>query len=832
MIVRIFFIFTIIQYLLNNCFAASGLIWDKREQNFVQLYSIPKYAALHAEKLAKNRLTTELYRFDRKPIRVTYYEAYHIAMFYENNTRITGILGDLWTTLSDYLNFTLIPVKCSTVSFGKLLPNGSYDGIMGMFQRNETDVILRTGQFKFHKNDLAYTMPIYRTGYSLLIRPKWYYDNLWLISMFSPNTWYFIISLFVILSIFGYIAQKIPTIYSKEYKNNVNFNLSDHIFHTFAVMCSQGYLPKEFFDKFKILSYSKNIFSWLIFLTFSSNLIYQMTNRKVIPPFNNITDLLHKTDYIIVSFLGSMVHEEFENRIQLHINDNPKLSNRIKYVATNVEMYQKICEAKDKYAIFEVYDMFVVTGRYACTLIPVGKFYFKTWIAFGMQKYLPYKRTIDVAIIKMQEIGLVDRLKDSWLFIKLDNKITNEYKKIDLNQIYVIFCILSIGFVASILVLAIEHLVFYYERKIVTKKKRIRRKVSYYLNSREEESIVTFSENDTKISGIAGEIWNLLAESLNFTLKPIRSDIKSVGGFSYDEKGVVTYQGLLGLLQENKTDVVPKVGMYSRRLAAATFTPAFWTTPHRLFVRIDPEYDSSWAIYLFDWNVWYLIAATYFSLTICGYISQLVFSRYFVIKQKADFFDHCFYNFAMLCKQGCIPDEFKGRSRIIELSLSLFCTIIHIAFSVLVFNYMTTKIAEVPSFNDLESLKNTTNYSVVIVNGSVPYLAFKLTNKDLEDLWKIDRLLIVETDDEIVIKLLEVGLISRMLKQIEANIKIELEVQQPSPIEMLQVSDFFFIPCVAVGLASIILVIENVVFFWNQRKSRLNFKNKIERFKR
>ncbi|XP_043492135.1 uncharacterized protein LOC122517678 [Polistes fuscatus] len=397
-------------------------------------------------------------------------------MFYENDTKITGLAGDLWTTLSDYLNFTLIPVKCPTISFGKLLPNGSYDGIMGMLQRNETDVILRSGQYKFHKNNMAFTMPIYRTGYNLLIRPKFYYDDMWLISMFSPNTWYFIISLFVILSLFGFLAQKIPTINSKEYKNNVNFNLSDHIFHTFAIMCSQGYLPKDFFDKFKILSYSKNIFSWLIFLTFSSNLIYQMTNRKVIPPFYNITDLFRKTDYIIIGFLGSMVHEEFETRMKQQIKDNPKWNNRVQYVAENRDLFTKVCETGDKFAIFEVQDMYVVASRYICTLIPIGKLYFPTWITFGIQKYLPYKRTIDVAIIKMQEVGLVDRLKDSWLFIKLDNKMNNEFQKIDLNQIYVIFSILSIGFITSFVVLAIEHLIFYYESKKGTSKKCVRRK--------------------------------------------------------------------------------------------------------------------------------------------------------------------------------------------------------------------------------------------------------------------------------------------------------------------------------------------------------------------
>ncbi|XP_014602644.1 PREDICTED: uncharacterized protein LOC106786114 [Polistes canadensis] len=230
----------------------------------------------------------------------------------------------------------------------------------------------------------------------------------------------------------------------------------------------------------------------------------------------------------------------------------------------------------------------------------------------------------------------------------------------------------------------------------------------------------------------------------------------------------------------------------------------------------------------------------------------------------------------MLCKQGCIPEEFEGRSRIIELSLSMFCTIMHIAFSVLIFAYMTMKIIDLPTFDDLVSLKNETNYNIVIVNGSVPYISFKINNVVLKELWKSNRLLIVETDEEMyekacfnnyvmffaedvhntkedyicqlkpvgqiyyetwvasgiskkfkykrtidmgVIKLLEIGLINRLKKRVEANRKKHLDWKQPNPIEMEQVSKFFLIPCFAAALASIIFVIENLVFVWNQRKS-------------
>lgn len=55
-------------------------------------------------------------------------------------------------------------MKSNSNTFGELSKDGTYDGIMGIFKRNETDIILRTGLYKFRKKDMDYTIPIYRTG--------------------------------------------------------------------------------------------------------------------------------------------------------------------------------------------------------------------------------------------------------------------------------------------------------------------------------------------------------------------------------------------------------------------------------------------------------------------------------------------------------------------------------------------------------------------------------------------------------------------------------------------------------------------------------------------
>ncbi|KAK2577946.1 hypothetical protein KPH14_012255 [Odynerus spinipes] len=473
MIVRASLILTIFQCNFGNDIATGGLIWSKYQQNFVQLYTIPRFAALMSEAQARYR-SFEFYNMHKESVRASYNEVSHVASFYDNDTKATGVSGELWILLADYLNFTLIPMKSKEGMFGKRLENGSYSGLIGTMKRNESEVILRTGLYRFRMRDLDYSTPIYKTRYHLITRPEWHYDNEWIITMFSKKSWCLIISLFVVLSMLGYFLQKIPDKNSKRKESSPDFNLSDHIFHTFAIMCSQGYLPTNYHKKFKILSISKSIFSWLVFLTFSAHLIYRMTNKRVVPPFEDIESLFEDTDYTILAFRGSMIFESFELKMRRMIAANPDLKDRVMFMNTREDMYRKVCYSKRKYAIFEVQDTFMAVSRFVCELLPVGRSYYRTWITFGIRKDLPYKRAIDIAIIKMHEVGLVDGLRDRWLLTKLENRKRSVFKMIDFNQVYMLFYILTVGLFVSFIVLGIEHIVFFYESKSAAEKKSIK----------------------------------------------------------------------------------------------------------------------------------------------------------------------------------------------------------------------------------------------------------------------------------------------------------------------------------------------------------------------
>ncbi|EFN71204.1 hypothetical protein EAG_13507 [Camponotus floridanus] len=138
-------------------------LWMNR-QEFVQLSSIPQFTALQKENLAKRR-AIKIRDMKNEIVRAVYYEEKNMIMFYDNDTKVDGICGNLWYLLADYLNFTFIPMKTTNRDFGEKLNNGSYTGVIGMVTRNEAQAIMRSGYFISSMDALDYTMVLWKSQF-------------------------------------------------------------------------------------------------------------------------------------------------------------------------------------------------------------------------------------------------------------------------------------------------------------------------------------------------------------------------------------------------------------------------------------------------------------------------------------------------------------------------------------------------------------------------------------------------------------------------------------------------------------------------------------------
>lgn len=79
----------------------------------------------------------------------------------------------------------------------------------------------------------------------------------------------------------------------------------------------------------------------------------------------------------------------------------------------------------------------------------------------------------------------------------------------------------------------------------------------------------------------------------------------------------------------------------------------------------------------------------------------------------------------MYIYKGYIPEFLNRRSRILEVTLGFFCSLIYIAFGAVLFIYITKNVY-IPPFHSFTSLIANTKYSVVSLKGSTGAMTFKV----------------------------------------------------------------------------------------------------------
>lgn len=143
--------------------------------------------------------------------------------------------------------------------------------------------------------------------------PKRKSDTNWIFNMFERKVWFAILISFLLLSVVGYLTQNISIKVTGD--NERRHNLHDHLFYTFATLCSQGSIPDTLDRRCKIFGLSKKVFAWLLLIVLSSHVISHMTNVKLQPPFDDLESLLNKSSYNITMHVNAIFTREYEVKI-------------------------------------------------------------------------------------------------------------------------------------------------------------------------------------------------------------------------------------------------------------------------------------------------------------------------------------------------------------------------------------------------------------------------------------------------------------------------------------------------------------------------------------
>ncbi|KYQ48341.1 hypothetical protein ALC60_12669 [Trachymyrmex zeteki] len=372
----------------------NGVIWSKTQKTFVPISSVPMFAMIQQERLKQSR-ALEIHNFQLQNLTVTSFQESHFFEFYDNDTKVTGLCGQLWILLSEKLNFTLQAVKSNEISVGVVRNQNDLHiaGLLGTLLRNETIAIPKVEMHDVRLAATDFTIPLWMNSQRSYIRHEVIHDSTWMAEVFSWKIWCFILVMHLLISVCSFWSQ---TVHLRIKNNCRRSTFSDHIFYNFGMICNQNQIPNILNGRSRIIELSLGLFCSILYMSYGALLFVYIAKRiNIIAPFYDLTSLLTNTEYKIVSLEGSTADlANADISIRVRTAECPR---RLIIVPTVEKMFELACmKDNGKYTIFQGEDDYKVRSQIGCHMIPVGKSYYRIWVASGIVKNFKYKRTIDL----------------------------------------------------------------------------------------------------------------------------------------------------------------------------------------------------------------------------------------------------------------------------------------------------------------------------------------------------------------------------------------------------------------------------------------------------
>ncbi|XP_024889039.1 uncharacterized protein LOC112465632 [Temnothorax curvispinosus] len=330
--------------------------------------------------------------------------------------------------------------------------------------RNETIAIPKIEINNFRHQAADFTMPLWMNSHRLYIQNEIVHDSTWMARVFSWKIWCCILVMCLLLSVCSFWSQ---IILARIGNNCRRSTISDHIFYTFGMICNQSNIPDVLVGRSRILEASLGLFCSILSMAFGALLYIYIAKRiNVIPPFNNLESLLTDTSYDVVTLKGTT------GNIALQVSTKEpyilvRTAERVVVAPTDEEMFKLACiQGKRKYTVFLGENEYKAKGKFGCEVIPVGQSYLKMWVASGIAKNFKYKRTIDLGILRLKEVGLWSVLIDRWWTEESEHRYNAKVKTIKIEQVSLIILIMCCGMITSFIILLIEKIVYAYQRRL------------------------------------------------------------------------------------------------------------------------------------------------------------------------------------------------------------------------------------------------------------------------------------------------------------------------------------------------------------------------------
>ncbi|KAF2904860.1 hypothetical protein ILUMI_01331 [Ignelater luminosus] len=247
------------------------------------------------------------------------------------------------------------------------------------------------------------------------------------------------------------------------------WDLGNSLWLTMGSIMTQGcdILPKGISSRMAVALWW--FFSLLMTSSYTANLAAYLSKERMGPQINDLDDLLIQNKIKFGTMLNGTTYQFFrKSNYTKYQQAWLKMSNfkPSTFVNTNGEGVRKVLNKNQDYAFFmESSSMEYEIHKYKCELKQIGGLLDSKGYGIAMPIDAPYRGEINEAILKFQETGYLQTLKDKWWKELNKGESTCEEEdsspsdgSLTLGNVGGVFLVLGIGLVVSFLISVVEFL--------------------------------------------------------------------------------------------------------------------------------------------------------------------------------------------------------------------------------------------------------------------------------------------------------------------------------------------------------------------------------------
>ncbi|XP_033113325.1 glutamate receptor ionotropic, kainate 2-like [Anneissia japonica] len=384
----------------------------------------------------------------------------------EGNDRYEGYCIDLLKEIATSIKFDYKIKLVGDGDYGKELPNGSWNGMVGELVRKQADLAVAPLTINYDRETVIdFSKPYMHLGISILYRVPEPQDP-GIFSFLDPlsfDVWLYVLLAFFSVSITLFVLARFSPYEwfnshpcNPEYDRVENqFNLLNCMWFAFGGLMQQGseINPRAFSTR--VLSGFWWFFSLILISSYTANLAAFLTVERMISPIQNADDLAAQTTIMYGTRAGGSTLSFFEE------STIPTYKKMWDFMSSNDEVLMKnysegikrVLNSKNYAFLMESTMIEYIVAENCKNLTQIGGLLNSRGYGVGTQLGSPYRDEITKVILRLQEDGKLLEMQNTWWKkeqCERDDATKEDANELGLKNIGGIFLVLLFGLAVGV----------------------------------------------------------------------------------------------------------------------------------------------------------------------------------------------------------------------------------------------------------------------------------------------------------------------------------------------------------------------------------------------